>query len=141
MMLKKKFNIHTSKIHCYLTLFLFFLSLYVIKSLTISFLFKWCLVLFIFIYIYTIFYSILLKKKNAILQIEYLKQNQWEIFHSYSSIKCTLSGQSVLTKWLTVLYFKPLNQNNSRTQIAVIFKDALPRGEYRQLTMLLKTAR
>lgn len=85
---------------------------------------------------YVYWQAVLLRGKQAITHIKYLKQGLWQVTTPHECYEASLSGDSTVTRHVTLLRFKtpkrlwPLS--------AVIFPDALAKDRYRELLVILR---
>lgn len=131
-------KLETSKQFCLL------LMTVVLASLNIIFLLKLAIIYKLFIVLSTLAYAgiiahqfVFLRAKRALVNLISIESNELKLIDLKGKIiQARLRGDSTVSRWVSILRFDIPGERFAKT--CIIFRDAIPANDYRQLLVYLK---
>lgn len=135
-MLDRGFNFVPSKIYLAILIAVLISSGILLLLMNIALLIKIAAIIIFIIYSYHLIHNVgLLRGKRTIQSIRFHEDGRWRVTDNQGIHSAELLGDSVVTAWVCVLRFRVIGK---RWPLAcVVFRDSLPRGEYRRMVIQL----
>lgn len=134
-MQNNEFKLNQSKIFVGLSCTILLITLCVISTFSII-MFLGCLAILLFFSWYLISYHALMNG-NHIVRGFRLLDDAWYIDTTSETYLANLCGDSVVTRYISILNFKVAKQ--SKLYSCVIFPDSLPQDHYRQFVVWIRS--
>lgn len=133
-----EFNLQKSRIYQYLIIVVYALSAVMITLLSISLLLKGVLLIVLTAYMARVMWIYCLLKAHASIQsLRFISDKKWVVVAGGAETEAELSGDSTVTRWVSVLQFKIAGQRRPVT--CILFVDSLPAELYRKLLVAVQS--
>lgn len=137
MLQNHEFNLHVSRFYCLFLALMLFGSSVIVVMLPLVWWQRAILFFVVIAYGAVIFWRFaLLRAKNSIIRLRKIDEKSWQITTRSGVSEVMLRGDSTVTPVMSILRFEMAGKR--QTLVSIIFRDSLPKSEYRRLVSVAR---